>query len=316
LSKASSSVRDNLIRVLLVDDEESWRELAGINLRANSIDVTEIAESSESLQLLREKIFDCVVSDYKMPNMNGIQLCAEIRKTSKIPFILYTGHGSEEVASTAFAAGADDYVRKEETLAHYQILARSIRHAVEKRRAEDALMESEERYRQLFESMNECFQLLELIPDESGVAVDYTYVDVNPAFERLTHKSKEELVGKRVKEIFGVVEQYWIDAYDRAVKTGERVHFENYGAELDRWYEIDAWRTPQGYCAVIFTDITERKKAEEEKRKFAEDIQRERDRLSALVNSIQDEVWFADTEHRFTLANPSALREFGYASVD
>ena len=144
MSKVPASAKDNLIRVLLVDDEESWSELAGINLSANSIEVSTIARASDALKLIHEQIFNCVVSDYKMPEMNGIQLCTEIRKTSKIPFILYTGQGSEEVASAAFAAGVDDYVRKEETLAHYHVLARSIKYAVEKKRAEDGLKESEE----------------------------------------------------------------------------------------------------------------------------------------------------------------------------
>jgi PleD family two-component response regulator len=72
-----------------------------------------------------------------MPGMNGIQLCAEVRKSSSIPFIFYTARGSEEVASAAFSTGVDDYIRKERDLSHYQILARRIRHSVEGRRIKE-----------------------------------------------------------------------------------------------------------------------------------------------------------------------------------
>ena len=70
-------------------------------------------------------------------------------------------------------------------------------------------------------------------------------------------------------------------------------------------------RSPLQFLGVNF-DITERKRVEEERKRFQDAIQEERDRLSALVNSITDEIWFADTQKKFTLANPSALREFGF----
>jgi len=307
------------IQVLLIDDEQDQILLAQTHL--STIDPTlniETATSADAaLKLLKIRSFDCIVSDYIMPKTNGLDLYEKLRREGvTTPFILYTGQGSEEIAEKAFAMAVDDYVRKEQSLAHYNILARRIRHSVDRSRITNALKISEDRYRQLFDSMSECYQLLDLIYDESGKAVDYTYIDVNPAFERLTGKTMKEFVGKKAKELFRVVEDYWIEAYDKAVKTGERIRFENYGAELDKWYDIEAWRTGEGKCAVIFTDITERKKAEIDARQLAASIQYEKDRLSALVNSIQDEVWFADTEKRFTLANPSALKEFGLASTE
>jgi PleD family two-component response regulator len=67
--------------------------------------------------------------------MNGIQLYLAIKEYD-VPYILYTGRGSDEVAGAAFSVGVDDYVRKEATLAHYDVLARKIRHAVDKKRSE------------------------------------------------------------------------------------------------------------------------------------------------------------------------------------
>lgn len=129
------------IRVLLVDDESDASDLAGLCLRDSDPGLSIDTESSpvRALQLLQERQYDCVVSDYQMPEMNGIQFTIEIRRLSNIPIIIYTGRGSEEVASAAFSAGADDYVRKERELSHYQVLAKRIRHAVERNRMKMAL---------------------------------------------------------------------------------------------------------------------------------------------------------------------------------
>ena len=87
-----------------------------------------------------------------MPELNGIDLTKQIRPISNIPIILYTGRGSEDVAAEAFAAGVDDYVKKEVDPTHYQVLAKSIRTSVEKFWAEDELYDSEKRYKTLVES--------------------------------------------------------------------------------------------------------------------------------------------------------------------
>lgn len=126
------------IRVLLVDDEPTQMEITKINLENAdpSYHISLALTPKDALKLLQEKSFDVIVSDYQMPEMNGIQFFTTIRKTINIPFIIYTASGSEEVASAAFAAGVKDYVRKEATLVHYQVLEKRIRHAVENRRIE------------------------------------------------------------------------------------------------------------------------------------------------------------------------------------
>ena len=77
-----------------------------------------------------------MVSDFKMPEINGIQLAEKIREKSDIPIILYTGQGSEEVAEAAFNVGVDDYMRKELDPSHYQVLAKRIKSVVEKKRSD------------------------------------------------------------------------------------------------------------------------------------------------------------------------------------
>ncbi len=137
---------ENIIKILHVDDEDDQLEFLKKFLL--EIDATFIIESTNSptqvLDWLSKK-YDCIVSDYQMPEIDGISLAKRVREKSKIPFIIYTGRGSEEVAEDAFEAGVDDYIRKEMTPGHYHVLAKSIRQVVEKYR-------SEELYRAIAES--------------------------------------------------------------------------------------------------------------------------------------------------------------------
>ncbi|HWR26163.1 MAG TPA: PAS domain S-box protein, partial [Methanosarcina sp.] len=154
----------------------------------------------------------------------------------------------------------------------------------ERKQAEEALKESEERYRLLFETITEGFALHEIILDENGKPCDYRFIDVNPAFEKLTGLKRVELIGKRVFEVLPNTEQYWIDNYGQVALTGEPMFIENYSFELDRWYEVIAYRTAPSQFAVIFTDITERKKVEQEKQLIAENLRYNKERFEILSN--------------------------------
>jgi CheY-like chemotaxis protein len=89
-----------------------------------------ISSPSDVLELLES--FDCIVSDYKMPHFDGVQLAFTIRETSDIPIVIYTGHGGREIASAAIEAGVDDYILKGTSPEHYQLFSKRIRMLVEK----------------------------------------------------------------------------------------------------------------------------------------------------------------------------------------
>ena len=109
-----------------------------------SLQIDSVSSPKEALVKIKSNEYDCIVSDYSMPAINGIQLAERIRKESNIPFILYTGRGNEEVAERAFRIGIDDYVRKELEPAHYQVLVRRIRAVVEGYQDEINIHEREE----------------------------------------------------------------------------------------------------------------------------------------------------------------------------
>ncbi len=126
------------IKILHVDDEGSHLEFTKIFLEEldEGVVVDSATNPKEALELQEKNSYDCIVSDYKMLSMDGIELAQRVRERSNVPFILYTGQGSEEVAEHAFEAGIDDYIRKEPEPSHYQVLAKRVRQNVDKYRAE------------------------------------------------------------------------------------------------------------------------------------------------------------------------------------
>jgi PAS domain S-box-containing protein len=166
---------------------------------------------------------------------------------------------SYELSELAKAFNAmSSQLRRERDRLEYRVEERT----KDLKHARDTLQESEKRYRLLFENMSEGFALHEIITDADGKASDYRFLEINPAFERLTGLSRETAVGKTVREVIPDIENSWIETYGRVALEGNPVHIENYSAPLNRWYEVFAYRPAPGQFAVVFTDITERKLAE------------------------------------------------------
>ncbi|QIF00213.1 PAS domain-containing protein [Roseimicrobium sp. ORNL1] len=134
----------------------------------------------------------------------------------------------------------------------------------ENRHAEEALRESEARYRSLFESIDEGFCVIEMLYDDQQRPVDYRFIEVNPAFEK--QAGMQDVVGKRMLEFVSSIEEHWLENYDRVVKTGQSNRFAAEYKGLDRWFDVYAFRigdTGDTRLAVLFNDITERKMAED-----------------------------------------------------
>jgi len=133
----------------------------------------------------------------------------------------------------------------------------------EQRLAGEALVKSEKQFRSLFETMHEGFAYHEVICNGQGDPVDYRYLDINPAFEKLTGLKREITVGRTVRELIPGIEDEWIHAFGRVAMTGETSERENYVKELDRYYRARAYSPERGKFAVVFEEITNQKHAEE-----------------------------------------------------
>lgn len=123
------------------------------------------------------------------------------------------------------------------------------------------------------------YALHEIIRDEAGKPYDYRFLDVNPAYERMTGLKAEEIIGRRVREIYPRLEQYWIDIYGKVALGGPPVHFESYSRDLDKHLDVTAFSNEFGRFSVIFYDITERVQA-------TEDLQNSSEKLKLFAYSV------------------------------
>ena len=123
--------------------------------------------------------------------------------------------------------------------------------------------QTEEKYRTLFNSIDEGYCTIEVLFDESDKPIDYRFLELNPSFVKQT--GIQNALGKRIREIAPLHEEYWFEIYGKIALTGEPARFEHFAAQLHRWFDVYAFRvgTPrEGKVAVLFRDITKRKEAE------------------------------------------------------
>jgi PAS domain S-box-containing protein len=134
----------------------------------------------------------------------------------------------------------------------------------ERKRAEDALRQSEERYRTLFDTMLEGFCVIEVIFDADARPVDYCFLEINPAFE--TQTGLKNARGRLMRDLAPDHEAHWFEIYGQVALTGEPARFVNEARALDRWYDVSAYRVGgpgSRKVAILFNDITKRMQAEE-----------------------------------------------------
>ncbi|ELY64920.1 bacterio-opsin activator domain-containing protein [Natrinema versiforme] len=146
------------ITVLVVDNEPGFADLAGemLERERESIVAETATDGAAALAAIERRDVDCIVSDYEMPAMTGLELLGRVREDDPdLPFILFTGRGSEEIASEAIAAGVTQYLQKESGKKQYALLANQITNAVAQYRTETELRESERRYEQTVTALHE-----------------------------------------------------------------------------------------------------------------------------------------------------------------
>jgi PAS domain S-box-containing protein len=145
---------------------------------------------------------------------------------------------------------------------------------------EAALRQSESRYHALFDKMTEGFALHEIVCDKKGVPVDYRFLEINPAFEQLTGLKRDEIIGKLKSAVLPGDDPKWVTLYGQVALGGKPVRFDDYSLALKRHYDVLAYSPAPGQFAVLFSDVSEQRKREEDLRKLNRT-------LKALSNSTQ-----------------------------
>jgi len=295
------------ITVLHVDDDPEFTELVATFLeREDDRFVVESAtDADEGLARLAEDGVDCVVSDYDMPGMNGIDFLEAVREVyGELPFILFTGKGSETVASDAISAGVTDYLRKGRGTERYTILAHRVSNAVTARRSR---IESERRRKRLegiLKTVPGCVvrldtegrfifandRAVEVLGLERSAVTDRAYNDPEWRIKDTNGDPipDEELPFRRVRD------------------TGEPL----YGIRADGevlWVEGRAQVVDDGdsrRLIGIHHDITERKRREQE-------LERTKRRLDSILENTPMPMFMKDTDGEYMLVNRHYRELFG-----
>jgi PAS domain S-box-containing protein len=268
---------DGPIRVLHVDDEPDFADLTATFLERNAQELTvETATSaSEGLDRLADGAVDCVVSDYDMPGMDGLEFLADVRETSPdLPFILFTGKGSEEVASDAISAGVTDYLQKGGGTEQYELLATRIENAVERARMQT------ERQRQLhaIETAREGISILD---------ADLRFITVNDAYASLFGYEPAEMVSESWELVYadegledvdeGVAPALREEGYYHGETAFERAN----GSTFVGDHVVS--KTEGGEYVCLARDVTERTERERE-------LQRQNERLESFASVVSHDL--------------------------
>ena len=292
----------DLIRILHVDDDENqlimMREL--LRIFDPHMEFDSVSNPLEVPEKLRNKWYDCLVIDYQMPKMTGIELSMKIRKENKIPIILYTGKGSEEVAEMAFSVGINDYFRKEVNSQHIQVLAKKIRDVVDKQRME-----------QIYTSV------VKEARNSIVIAVGDKIVFANQAFVELTGASSvKDVLSKNLNQII-IVEKKLLQDERAGLKQGEKTYTIT-ESEIKR---KDGKRIPVeinlsiieylGEKAFLFflRDITKQKT-------FETEIKNSEVRYRTLLELAPDGIITINLRGNVTWINPAYTSITGFAEED
>ncbi len=141
-----------------------------------------------------------------------------------------------------------------------------VRDVTERRQAQEELRRSEERYWSLFSSMAQGMAVLEIIRGEDGTPEDFRFLEVNPAYERMAGRTRDQLVGRLRNEVFPGGHAHWVAAYREIARTGGPITVDYRSPAIGRDYDAVVYSPGPGQIAVVFHDITERKRLEVEQR--------------------------------------------------
>lgn len=178
--------------ILHIEDDPSFADLVAEFLERNRSYFTVITETDphDSIKRVREDAIDCVVCDYEMPGLNGLDVLQEVRVESpQLPFILFTGKGSEEIASEAISAGVTEYLQKSGGTEQYEVLANRVEQAVARRRAEQQV----ERGFRAIETAHDGISLL----NEDG-----EFIYANDSYTDIVGYDQDELIGEHFEKIY------------------------------------------------------------------------------------------------------------------
>lgn len=326
-------------RILLVDDQPARLLTYEAILEGVGVECVRAHSGREALERLLQQQFAVIILDVSMPEMDGFETAALIRehpRYERTPLIFVTGiHISELDRARGYEVGAIDYIqipivpeilRSKVALlvelyrrrTQLELLNRELEEAHAKLELErntavaahrDATRENEERYRAIFEHPTELIVVLNAVRDSTGTILDWRYLDANTNSLQFLGRSRQELLGRTLTEVVAERSAGLMHLYQQVLLTRKPHSYEDTVGE--RTFLRSLFPIGENTIVSSAVDITDRTAAETQIRRTWHADRAEKEWFAAVLNSMNEEVYFADPHKRFTYANPAALREFG-----
>jgi len=302
------------IRVLYVDDEPALLEIGKLFLETGGNFVVDIlASATGALTCITAERYDAIISDYQMPDMDGIEFLRRVRSSGNaIPFILFTGRGREEVVIEAINNGADFYLQKGgQPRAQFAELAHKVRQAVQRKRAEILLQKSEERYRSVVNDQTE--MICRFTPDGTVTFTNEAYRQYFLHVLTLT-----DIEGKNIHDLMQLGNYEEVDSFlgsltpETPILEMERAVT---GRDDKRYWQLWSVRAlfdTDGKTVeyqVVGRDITEQKMA-------LAALADSESRLRSFIETTREAVILVDEEGNVIEWNPGAERISGIAKEE
>jgi PAS domain S-box-containing protein len=299
-----------MISVLYVDDEPGLLEITRIFLEASGEFTVATSESAkESLELLSTRTYDAIISDYQMPDMDGIAFLKAVRERyNDIPFVLFTGRGREEIVINAINNGADFYLQKGgDPRAQFAELSHKIHQAVRRRETERELRRSEEKYRLVVENGNNAVYIYR----------DRQVLFINSRVTDLTGYTHDELMGMDIWDLVHLDDRARMQESGRRRISGSILPPNFTGRIIQKGGEVRDCEffisrivyQDQPALLGIIRDITEQKREE--------DIVRESEKkYQTLAELLPQMIFEIDLDFMVTYANWHTLTSLGFTNLD
>jgi len=296
------------VRILHVDDNSDFADTTAALLEHEDdrLCVETVASAEQALEKLSTGQYDCVVSDYDMPDRNGIEFLEAVRQRDpELPFILYTGKGSEEIASDAISAGVTDYLQKGSGAEQYTLLANRIRNAVDAYRSQRKLDERTRRLESLISSLpgmvyrrlNAPGWPMETVEGEIEPLTGYTATDFETGAvtwgEDVLHPADRNRITETVQEALAADGEFEM-TYRILTADGDTKWM------WERGHRVPGASADSTVLEGFVTDITDLRERERELRRY-----------ERMVNTMPEAACIYDREGRFEVVNEYLASFYG-----
>jgi PAS domain S-box-containing protein len=331
--------------ILLVEDEAliALSETSQLKKAGYSVIHSLTGENAIKIVNANPSSIDLILMDIDLgEGIDGTETARQIHTTADIPVLFLSSHTETEIVHKSEKITNYGYVVKSSS---FTVLDASIKMAfklyaasrqsdlnsfvlertneelhaslAQQKKIERGLLESESRFRLLFQNANTGNSLYEVVLDDAGIPSDYRYLEVNPAFEKRVGKKASELIGRTILDVFPQTEQFWLDKFSEVVLSNTPNHFLRYNKELNVYSELNIYVPQKGQLAIASLDITKRRQAklaiqekheeyeviDEELRSTIDELQAQNEELQLAANSLRE----SESKYRILAENSSDI---------